>query len=109
VNNDLDFLVASRAKIESFGWIQGGFGDPVQGYCTLGAVKAAVIEDMGYDYCAYRATYTRLAEQLPSLGWRLIDGGDNYSGSIAVFNDSPATSKQDVLALFDKAIAGVLA
>jgi hypothetical protein len=80
----LDVLIAARAEVEK-GWRKGGQEDKDGNVCALGAVwrVSGVRED-----CPHTAPLYAV-----------------HDGSIAFWNDDPSTTKADVLALFDRAIA----
>lgn len=102
-----DVLIQARERIEKKGWCQGavakdsdgeevGAKDPkAVAYCIIGAVQAVTppttpdLED---------SAFVSLEDWLPSVA------GDNYMG-LAFFNDRPRTTKADVVAVFDRAIA----
>ena len=106
--NEREMLEAAKAKIESCGWRQGEYGDDVQGYCVLGAVKAAHLASDNWLIAPYLAATDRLMRHLADVGWHgSPDLPDDHWAhkSIPLFNDDENTTKADVLALFDKAIA----
>ena len=92
-----DGLIKARALIEK-GWTQGAFAkdkygetvgttDPTASqWCATGALMAIVGTRARYSYCV------KLLDQILQEG-------------IIIFNDSPCRTKEDILALYDKAIA----
>jgi hypothetical protein len=91
-----EVLRAARARVEQ-GWTRGGCavdrnGDPV------GATN-----DTAVCWCAFGAI---MATDLGVAGADAVAAfGRVISGNIVAFNDDPSTTKEDVLAAFDKAIA----
>lgn len=95
-------LIKARAKVEE-GWCQGAAARDKGGlavaatssdatrFCILGAINAARLDNgvsvIGELYCALKC-----------------EAGES---SLAGFNDAPGRTQEEVLALFDKAIARV--
>jgi hypothetical protein len=92
-----DDLIAARALIDTpEKWVKGKY--EVNGcYCAMGAVSMAVTGSADYDsnwYVNYAdKVVAALDNRLPA---RFPD--------VAAFNDDPATTHNDVLQLFDRAI-----
>jgi hypothetical protein len=86
----LDVLIAARAEVEK-GWAKGAYEYP-GGVCIYGALYRTA--GLGFEGIQRMATLGPLFAQLP-------DGFTN----LVFFNDDPDTTKADVLALFDRAIA----
>ncbi len=84
-----EILQEARGFIEK-GWIKGVSYDGEGNYCAVGALdKACTGKDVTYhDYINLRLKLDSLVEV----------------GIITDFNDNPKTTKEDVLAVFDKAI-----
>lgn len=80
-------LQKGRARVEA-GWCKFDYQGPNNTFCALGAIGSSDISD------ALPTVKGALHEALP-CGHRLISS----------FNDDPETTKDDVLALFDRAIA----
>lgn len=88
------------------GWCQGDYTDGYGNYCLKGAIglAAGVLEDVGG-----RISYKSLA--LPDLRLDhvaydlVIQHLPEPFESIPTYNDHPATTKNDVLAILDKAIS----
>ena len=78
-------LIAARALIDTpEKWGKGrGFVPPAHGMCVLGACSAAGFNGVG-----------ALTPHIPTFGV-----------SVVSFNDHPATTHSDILALFDRAIS----
>lgn len=72
------------------GWCQHAFEMPGR-VCLLGAVDYATSHEG--DGRSYNAVCAALRRQLPKPFYNLVD-----------FNDNPATTQQDVLALVDRAL-----
>lgn len=93
-------LITARAKVET-GWCQGTAARDKRGnhvsaqsldatqFCILGAVSAA-----------------RPANSVPVIAelYRTLNH-EEYQGALSGFNDAPGRTQEEVLALFDKAIA----
>lgn len=113
----LDDLKASRQALADRVWIKGhyflpGTGPEVydtSGCCALGAIRLGTgvvdvatgrmdldIEGVAFDReQRYRRVVRRVAES----------AGGHFNASISLFNDKIAETKEEVLALFDAAIA----
>jgi hypothetical protein len=89
----LDVLVAARAEIEK-GWCRGAAVDVHGNVCALGAIDVA----LGGSRSSFKSLATRAWDRMDVL--HALSGG-----AIGEFNDRPDTTKADVLALFDRAIA----
>jgi hypothetical protein len=93
----LDVLIAARAEVEK-GWTQYTLSDGTGNVCAVGAVyRAAGDHDLfGSPSLAVfnAAEAARDVLEGALAGWHLPS-----------FNDHPSTTKADVLALFDRAIA----
>ena len=90
-------LEAVRARIER-GWCQGYYGDAAGNVCLLGAIRER----------KYR--YNGLVGHLAAA----IEGGMPHdrmwrSPTVMGFNDAPGRTKEEVLALIDRAIERALA
>lgn len=84
-----------RDIILEYGWQSGEYGNEHDGYCTLGAFSAC-----GYDIS--QVNINDYAEPL-RLFHDSID--KEYSSSIIRWNDGSGTTKDDVIAHFNKLIA----
>jgi hypothetical protein len=97
VKADKDLLIAARAKIEA-GWCKGTlfmllWGKPH--FCAAGALDTCLFPgDESPEHALLRAC---LPHGVPNGRFE----------NVAMFNDLPATSMQDVLDLYDRAIAAV--
>lgn len=81
-------ICSTKRVIEQYGWIQNSMGNVSVGFCLLGALNQAAIEE-GYD------TLTRdHAANILSFA-----AGAHGLMSIPVWNDRPERTKQDVLNL----------
>lgn len=90
VDPTTEALIKARALIEK-GWTKGKLFSKGK-YCTEGAILAATRGSLLAGTFPH-AVFNRLLEHLP--GYRVL----------YLFNDSPHTTKRDVLNLFDRAIA----
>jgi hypothetical protein len=91
-------LKRGRARIKRYGLHKGDFGNSKVGYCSLGALSPRRLQIWGTEsqYCLDAASHLFL----------VYDCHRDGKGFFAVrFNDNPATTKQDVLELYDVAIA----
>lgn len=94
-----EVLTDARETINE-GWCQHMGRDRNGNYCALGALRLAEDRALlaGHDGSLYGGRFAceYLDDHLPEFG--------QYE-SIVAFNDNPFTKQQDVLNLFDKAIA----
>lgn len=86
----VDILIKAKNIIETFGFTKHTFGSEESGFCAIGALNHLSVPSKRY-WTAMR--YLSHAVQ-----------NRTGNGSIALFNDSPVTSKEDVLDLFAAAI-----
>lgn len=98
----IDYLTTARDRIEARGLVKGRFSDS-GGDCGAGAVAYAVTgSSFGFLHPEVSPVLRALAD---TLGY-----GDHLSAEalrdvMYQFNDSPLTSKSDMLGLFDTTIA----
>ena len=86
-NDDLlDLLIRARGRIQK-SWIKGSFFDRQGGVCLVGSFANDIMNTL------QNTAYDLLNS--------LVDPGISLIG----FNDQPSTKKEDVLGLFDRAIA----
>lgn len=85
----LEVLKKAREKINN-GWCQGDYVNEEGCVCTVGAVELTI----GRESILFYPTLDFLTKFLPK-----------YSDCVIYYNDHPSTTKEDILALFDKAIA----
>jgi len=98
--NTVEILKGAKALLETKGWTQGAYARGKSGrvvkqprnavcFCGIGAISVAAggntDDDLGYD--AYKALE------------RIVGSGFPH------YNDAPGRTKEEVLAVFDKAIA----
>jgi sugar phosphate isomerase/epimerase len=93
----LDVLIAARAEVEA-GWCKKVAVDHHGNVCAVGAIDTAlgvpkVTRTYAIGGVATRAARTALRDALPAVL------------NVPHFNDDPQTTKADVIALFDRAIA----
>lgn len=93
--NTLEVLVAARAEIEK-GWCKSMAINTRGDVCALGAIDAALGEDRKIPRTLARRAYERLD---------VVEALSTSADHIIHFNDLPSTTKEDVLARFDRAIA----
>lgn len=93
-------LVEARDAIVEHGWIQRAYGSPAAGFCILGALGYVTV-DNGYD----TVTQAQFTEARDKLFAELNRSEWKSHRSLAGFNDYEETTQDDVLALFDRAIA----
>ena len=101
----VDDLRAARALIaDPMRWKRGAAPGPRGEMCALRAV--ATVSNFGEpsksNWWTKMPGYVALEEALPTEG-------DHPHHSVGGFNDDPATTHSDVLALFDRAINAALA
>lgn len=95
----LDTLVAGRARIEH-GWCKKHYTKKVFGrqcYCAVGAVDDGVADLTWHLSIEARAALHKALPPDAPVG----RFGDR---TVVAYNDHPATTKADVLALYDRAI-----
>lgn len=120
--NTHEILVTARNLIDKYGLLQGAFGSPEEGFCAVGAISHAHrvpsnrphfdYKAVNFDYKAVNALMSAIkgAESFRSLLTALtgtetmgdFEGGFNFS-NISMWSDD--SSKEEVLEVFDKAIA----
>lgn len=86
-------LAAAADLIEQKGWLQGSYGSDRIGYCILGAINAVTdswSSDEGF------ATDMAACELLDDILERAHGEG---SGTVAIWNDHPGRTKDEVLQL----------
>jgi hypothetical protein len=92
-----EVLVRARNLLATGRWCKGVFEDSDDNMCTLGAIRNAARAETLFFGAPYEsveyAAVVQLAAHLPA------------SYSVAGFNDDEDTTLQDVLTLFDKALA----
>lgn len=87
-------LTAARRLLTETGWIKGRFSSP-DGYCLTGAMMEAMPTLGEWNPVMVRATARlRQALSFASTG----------NSTLVGFNDDPWTTREDVLALIDRAI-----
>lgn len=112
----IEILKDARALVAA-GWIKGTFrtkrGEGAPCYCAMGAVRAAagyytVIDSPPVSSADYDKFDRRLKEITagvrPALACEII-ASTGYHNGVPYFNDRDSTTKEDVLEVFDKAIA----
>ncbi len=93
-------LIKAREKIEK-GWCQGVNARDAQGEPTLAEYSGAV------QFCVMGALIAVCGHYCPvhlSLFCRTLQGRD-HPWTVNAYNDHPSRTQEEVLALFDKAIA----
>lgn len=97
----IEDLKAARHYIEQNGWTQGALRNIEDGsICAMGAVCLAAGMQIGsptsvlVEWDRHQEMYDELKKHVPEGFF-----------DVAAYNDDPATTKQDVLNLFDKALA----
>lgn len=80
--------------IEERGWIQGSYGDHVNGFCSIGALDKATDTD------TYYPAARRLAEAVPKEFCPQLKVSINR---VIEYNDTPGRTRDEVLQLFRKA------
>jgi hypothetical protein len=94
----LEVLIAARAEVKK-GWCKNNLISPDGGVCALGAILVA-------EGCPrmYPVPRDWIGTGAGEAAHRLADAVGE-TGLIAPFNNAPETTKADVLAAFDRAIA----
>ena len=108
-NNVVSVLKLGRELIEA-GWTQGALARNAMQeevlyvdthatcFCTSGAIHRALYKNAPVE------NYGETVDDVFDIVWDLL-GDEYYPGGIALWNDNPDRTKEDVLELFDKAIA----
>jgi len=94
----IDDLKAARDEVEK-GWCKFALEDKEGNVCVLGAIQRAI------DWNAFHTTVPnghRLFVAIDALARVLPEFA---KGSVVVYNNHSSTTKEDVLNLFDKALA----
>ena len=91
---ELQVLARAHRLIAVFGWVQGGYGDELTGYCVRGALDAA-----GYGMELATAESVRrsgalLCKLVAEMGFE----------DVTDWNDELGRTKQEVLDLLDRAV-----
>jgi hypothetical protein len=101
----LDVLIAARAEVAK-GWAKGadyaGWTSSEGGVCAMGGIYRSAKTDECRYADLYGAAASALAPHVPADFECAYYSGPAMVGE---FNDHPSTTKADVLALFDRAIA----
>lgn len=85
------YLLHARELIDKHGWVQGVYGNPEKGFCIIGAISRACWDD-GVTFETQTAMEGDLQRHAPGYE------------SLVAFNDAKGRTKEEVLALFDRAI-----
>jgi hypothetical protein len=94
-------LREARAQIATHGMTKYQFGNPSCGFCAVGALREVFTPKNGDDWSSKSAGY--LARAVRELfPWRVEMHGGNTV--ISRFNDDRATTKEELLAVYDRAI-----
>lgn len=88
-------LEAMRGIIEKYGWTQDKLGDETIGFCLLGANYHHLVVN---EHDANARRFNRIEQAIID-----VNGGM----SVDIWNDAPGRTKEEVLALLDKAIETV--
>lgn len=83
-------LDAAAERIESHGWIRGEYGNEEVGYCTLGALTAAINDVKGVGRATMFPAQVALQNDIDKTS-----GGQHYS--IVGWNDSRNARKDRVV------------
>jgi len=95
-------LITARAKVET-GWCQGTNARDAQGQPILAEYPDAT------KFCAMGALVSVCGHYFPahlSVLCSVLQGRD-HQWTVSAYNDHPSRTQEEVLALFDKAIARV--
>jgi hypothetical protein len=81
--------------LETYGWIQGHFGQPYEGFCMIGAVTFASYD---CDMEKYRDFIRDEQEVETYPSWPLaVWMEETHRVGVAEFNDDPQSSYEDVI------------
>jgi hypothetical protein len=103
VNKTASELAAEAAGVlDRYGWHKGGFGDEETGFCLFGAVARANVKM--HAGCEQNSRASALIEGYGSLCARMNElAREAGFANMAVFNDDPLTSEEDVRLLLKRA------
>lgn len=102
----LEILEAAKALIETRGWTQGTYGRDESG----ASVPTSELADRATCFCGWGAVNAAVRHDgrsgWPSQLWAALRALDlSANGHFPDFNDAPGRTVQEVLAVFDAAIA----
>lgn len=97
MNNALDVLKGAKLVLETQGWRREGYGHVGAPVCMVGAIRCAMFGDPQHAPEPYTAE-----EALHENCCHLLE--DHLDTSVVDFNDYVAETKDEVLAVFDRAI-----
>lgn len=83
--------------LQTSGWVQGTYGNPLNGFCAQGACMYAARQ-------LYPSGYTQGSWEAASELSRTTRTGTFYQ-SILNWNDAPSRTKEEVFALFEQTIS----
>ena len=121
MNNIVSIISKAKQYINTFGWIQGDYGNPTEGFCMVGAIRAAVdvTDDREYNlppelldvYKAftkplirrgiepYRYSATTINEEITLKREPFAD-----AANLIDYNDEGYVKQIDIIELFDDAL-----
>lgn len=97
-------LIDAKALIQKHGWIQGSYGNSYIGYCASGAI-CSVAQAAGWAAAAEAAPVARAAAS--AVARAAGPAAARAELDIVEYNDAQGRTKEEVLAVFDKAIASL--
>lgn len=90
------YLMEARGFVER-AWCQRDYINPLGAVCAVGGLEAAEMKKYGRFVCSLFYTQARqLLQQSIPTHWAYL--------AIESYNDSPLTTQQDILDLYDRAI-----
>ena len=85
-------------NIEKYGHHKGHFGSREEGYCAIGAIRAAA---WSQDWDTFYEAGERMRAAVKTMpGFACQEG---YTDPVPSFNDDPATTTEDVILMMKKA------
>lgn len=96
-----EIIAKAKEIIIREGWIKGSYYRPGEGYCMMGALRKAAWGSyrFGGSWLDEPANFEEYNQAQVCIETKAIGGV-----TIAWFNDKPTTTKEDVIAAFDKAL-----
>lgn len=80
-----DLIEQAANLIETYGWIQGQYGDETMGYCVMGALE--------------RAASAGALDRKEAVRAGLALGRQVGAAAITIYNDAPERTKNEVIDL----------
>lgn len=96
-----ELLISARREVEK-GWVQGKY-ETRKGVCAMGALRNASRRAWSPEWAM---AYAALHNAVPAAPQPWL-GGFSIAPCVVDFNDTEGRTKEEVLALFDRALASL--